>query len=232
MSTPTGPTNPYRELTKEQALTSMRQLLADEQRNPFLMGQLLNYVADSRLLEGSKYEAPVDFFCDNIRGISRAALLRDAAVAREFGSELIARFGVTRLEQLLAYKKAAGICLNPEDPGSTYIVVPQDNGDLKPKRFAGCTLKELRKALEHLRSPGSYLPLSSSAREAYERYREAILRRWPKGVRVLMRNDEGATLMSFEGIPVSEVEEFLMMLRELSRGVKERSKDEEPPRSH
>lgn len=232
MSTPTTPTNPYQGLTKEQVLTTMRQLLAAEERNPFLMGQLHNYVADSRLLEGTQYKSPVDFFCDNIRGISRSALLRDGAVAREFNQEVIVRFGVTRLEQLLAYKKAARITLNPDDPGSTYIVVPQDNGDLKPKRFAGCTTKELRKALEHLRSPGSYLPISAANRARYEQYREAILSRFPKGVRVLMRNEEGQTLMDFEEIPLSELHEFVAALREAKHGMREQSEDEEPPQSH
>ncbi|MBN1210737.1 MAG: hypothetical protein JXB05_38165 [Myxococcaceae bacterium] len=232
MSTPTTPTHPYQGLTKEQVLTTMRQLLAAEERNPFLMGQLHNYVADSQLLEGTQYKTPVDFFCDNIQGLSRTALLRDGAVAREFNQEVISRFGVTRLEQLLAYKKAARITLNHDEPGSTYIVVPQDNGELKPKRFAGCTTKELRKALEHLRSPGSYLPVSAANQARYEQYREAILSRFPKGVRVLMRTEEGKPVMDFEEIPLSRLQEFLTVLRDVSHDMPEPSEDEEPPQSH
>src|SRR5512140_543112 len=152
MSNPTPPTNPYLGLTKEQALSTMRKLQADEERNPFLMGQLHNAVADSQLLVGTAYKTAADFFCDNLPGLSRTALLRDGAVAREFSQAVVARFGVTRLELLLAYKKEAQLSLNPDEPGATFILVPQDNGELKPKRFAGCSTRELRKALEHLRS--------------------------------------------------------------------------------
>ncbi len=233
MSTPTTPPPPYLGLTKEQALSTMRKLLAEEERNPFLMGLLHNSVADSQLLVGTPYKTPADFFCDNIPGLSRTALLRDGAVAREFSQEVVARFGVTRLEQLLAYKKAAQITLNHDEPGSTFILVPQDNGDLKPKRFAGCSTKELRKAMEHLRSPGSYLPISPANRAIYERYREAILSKFPDGARVLMRNDEGQTLISFEGIPLKEANEFLVLLRELSSEMHEQSEEEEePPKPH
>ncbi|WP_224362370.1 hypothetical protein [Hyalangium versicolor] len=232
MSTPTTPTNPYSGLTQEQALTTMRQLLAGGERNPFLLGQLHNYVADSQLLEGTPYKSAVDFFRDNIPGISRETLLRAGAVAREFSSEVISRFGVMRLEQLLEYKKAARITLNADEPGSTFIVVPQENGDLKPKRFAGCSTKELRKALEHARSPHTYLPISEADRARYERIREAILSRFPKHTRVLMRNEGGKTLMDFEMIPLDQAQEFLQVLREVSRNLAVESEDEEPPRSH
>jgi hypothetical protein len=230
MSTPTTPPNPYVGLTKEQVLTTMRRLLADEERNPFLMGQLYNYVADSQLLEGTPYKTPVDFFCDNIQRISRTALARDGAVAREFKQEVVTRFGVTRLQQLLAYKEAARISLNHDEPGSTFIVVPQDNGELKPKRFAGCTTKELRKALEHARSPSTYLPISKADQEHYERLREAILSRWPEAG-VLIRNDGGQTLVDFKTIPVSGVEEFLKLLRDIAPEQKDDG-EEEPPQSH
>jgi hypothetical protein len=230
MATPTIRTNPYQGLTKEQVLTTMRKLLAEEKRNPFLMGQLHNYVADSRLLEGTQYKTAVDFFRGNIQGISRANLLRDGAVAREFNEVSIARFGAMRLQQLLAYKEATRITLDPDDPGAAFIVVPQDNGELKPQRFAGCTTKELRKALEHARSPNTYLPLSKEEQAHYELLREAILSRWPEA-EVMIHNDGGQTLLDFKTIPVSDVEEFLMLLRDISPEQKDDG-GEEPPRSH
>lgn len=231
MSDSTIPTPPYPGLTKEQALSTMRKLQADEEHNPFLMGQLHNAVADSRLLEGTPYKSPVDFFCDNIPGLSRTALLRDGAVAREFSQEVVARFGVTRLEQLLAYKKAVQLSLNPAEPGATFILVPQDNGELKPKRFAGCTTRELRKALEHLRSPSTYLPIAPAHQAIYERLREVLFERF--GVRVLMRNNDGLTVLDFEGVPEERVKEFGLVLRELSVETHGQSpEEEEPPQPH
>jgi hypothetical protein len=229
MSNPTTPTNPYQGLTKEQVITTMLQLQADEERNPFLMGQLYNYVAGSQLLKSTQYNTPMDFFCDKIQGISRTALPRYGAVAREFSQEVIARFGITRLELLLAYKQGSKITLNSSEPGSTFIVVPQDNGDLKPKLFADCSTRELRKAMEHLRSPSSYLPISPANRARYDWYREVILRHFPKGVRVLMRNHEGTTLIDFEGVPLSEVNKLIAVLREQPGGVSEEPEAEEAP---
>ncbi|MFL5343761.1 MAG: hypothetical protein ACJ8AT_03170 [Hyalangium sp.] len=230
MSNPNTPTPPYQGLTKEQALSTMRKLQADEERNPFLMGLLHNAVADSQWLAGTPYKSPADFFCDNIQGLSRTALLRDGAVAREFSQEVVARFGVTRLEQLLAYKKAAQISLNPAEPGSTFILVPQDNGELKPKRFAGCSTRELRKALEHLRSPSTYLPIAPAHLAIYERLREVLFQRF--GIRVLMRNNDGVTVLDFEGVPSKQVKEFALVLRELAAETPEQLEEEEPPQPH
>lgn len=163
---------------------------------------------------------------------SPTALPKSAAVAREFSREVVARFGVTRLRLLLAYKEGANLTLNPGEPGSTFIVVPQDNGDLKPKRFADCTMRELREALEHLHSPGSYLPVSPADRARYEWYHELIRRHFPKGVRVRMRNHEGRTLFDFEGIPLAEADKLLALLREPPGGVSEKPEDEEFPKPH
>jgi hypothetical protein len=158
------------------------------------------------------------------------ALPPRSAVSREFNHEVIARFGMTRLRLLLAYKEGAQITLNSDEPGSTFVVVPQDNGDLKPKHFADCSTRELREALEHLRSPGSYLPVSPADRARYDWYHEVILRHFPKGVRVRMHNDEGKTLFDFEGIPVSQVNKFLALLKEKPSGVSEDPEDEEAPK--
>jgi hypothetical protein len=233
MSKDREPQNPYKGLSLAQVLTTMLQLLADEERNPFLMGQLYNYLAESNLLEGTRYKTPVAFFRNNIQKLPRTALPRYGAVAREFGQAAVTRFGLIRLELLLAYKKGAQITLNSEEPGSTFIVVPQDNSDLRPKHFADCSMRDLRKALEHLRAPSSYLPVSPADRACYERYREAILQHFPKGVRVVMRNHEGTTLMDFENIPASQANKFMQVLRELRREVSAGpEEDKETPQPH
>ncbi|HYI01945.1 hypothetical protein [Hyalangium sp.] len=229
MTGPNPPSNPFQGLTQEQALATMRQLQADEEPNPFLMGQLCNSVASSQLLQGTPYKSAADFFCGQIPGLSLAALLRYGAVAREFSQEVVERFGITRLELLLSYRKGAHLMQSSEEPGSTFILVPQDNGDLQPKRFVDCSTRELRKALEHLGSPGSYLPISPADRARYDLLCEAILHHFPKGVRVLMRNHEGTTLLSFEGIPVSKVPELAAVVRMQLQAMSERPEEEEMP---
>ena len=124
----------------------------------------------------------------------------------------------------------AQLSLNPADPGSTFILVPQDNGELKPKRFAGCTTRELRRALEHLRSPSTYLPVSPASLAIYERLRDVLFERL--GVRVLMRNVDGTTMLDFEGVPIERVKEFAEVLRELSPEIAEQLLHFEEPQPH
>jgi hypothetical protein len=45
-----------------------------------------------------------------------------------------------------------------------------------------------------------------------------------------MHNHEGRTLFDFEGIPLSQVNSFLALLKEKPSGVSEDPEDEEPPK--
>ena len=152
--------NPYEGLTREQALDTMRQLSAEETRNHVLMGLLYNYVVDSKLLAGTAYKNALDYFCDNIQELSRAQLLAYGAVTRVFTQQVCAQFGLTRLRALLTYKDAAKIELNPEQPGGTLILVPDEHGQLKPKLFESCSLENMRQALQHLRTAAT-TPIAS-----------------------------------------------------------------------
>src|SRR5687767_1765551 len=144
--------NPYQGLTREQVLDMMRELLAQETLNHFHAGLLYNYVVESDLVKGTKHKTALDFFCDNIQEVSRSALATYGAVARDFSQEVCARFGITRLQLLLTYKKATKIELNHDEPGGTFILVPGENGELTPTLFANCSVEALRKALARLRS--------------------------------------------------------------------------------
>jgi hypothetical protein len=214
MSSKNSSSNPYQGLTRDQALDMMRELLAQENLNHFHVGLLYNYVVESDLLEGSKYKTALDFFCDTIQEVSRSALSTYGAVARDFNREVCARFGITRLQLLITYKKAAKIELNHDEPGGTFILAPGENGELVPKLFANCSVEDLRKALAHLRSPTEGKPIPEEDRARYDRYRKGVTDRFPKGspVRVLMRNSEGKGLITFKDIPLSEVDKLVETL--------------------
>jgi hypothetical protein len=206
--------NPYQGLTREQALDMMRELLAQENLNHFHVGLLYNYVVESDLLEGTKHKTALDFFCDNIQEVSRSALSTYGAVARDFSQEVCARFGITRLQLLITYKKAAKIELNHDEPGGTFIQVPGKNGELTPTLFANCSVEALRKALAHLRSPTESKPIPEDDRARYDRYRKSVTDCFPKGspVRVLMRSNDGKGLITFKDIPLSEVDKLVEAL--------------------
>ena len=182
--------NPYEGLTPEQTLDTMRQLVTDETRNHIRMGLLYNYLVDSKLLDGSDVKNPLDYICDNIQEVSRAALLLYSAVARAFSQEVCEQFGVTRLRTLLTYKDAAKIELDFDKPGGTFILVPNKQGEVKPKLFSDCSSEDLRQALQRLRETTPTTPIPAEARALVDRYRKAITDIFPRGspVRVQIRN--------------------------------------------
>jgi hypothetical protein len=207
-------TNPYEGLTAEQALDTMRQLVADERRNHIRMGLLYNYLVDSKLLDGSDVKNPLDFICNNIQEVSRPALLVYSAVARAFRQEVVDQFGVTRLRTLLTYKDAAKIELDYEQPGNTFIQVPQKEGEVKPKLFSDCSSEDMRQALQRLREATPTTPIPAEDRALVDRYRKAVTDIFPRGspVRVQMRNIKGTSVVDFRGIPVALVDKLVEAL--------------------
>jgi hypothetical protein len=199
--------NPYQGLTREQVLVTMRELLAEETRSHALMGLLYNYLVDSKLLENTKYKSALDYICENIQEISRSALLLYGAVTRVFDQQVCAEFGMTRLRVLLTYKDAAKIELNYAKPGGTFIQVPDEHGEVKPKLFAHCSVEELRQALARLRK-SDITPVPAEERALVDRYREAITRNFPQGtvVKVQLRNQKGIAVVDLKGIPVRQMD--------------------------
>lgn len=216
MSNKNPTNNPYQGLTRAQVLDTMRQLLVQETINHFRMGLLYIYVVDSKLLEGTEYKNASDFFSSNIEEVSRSALAAYGAVARDFSEEVCVRFGTTRLQLLLTYKKAAQIELNHDDPGGTFILVPGEKGEVAPKLFSHCGVDDLRRALAHLRTTTGPNPIPAEDRAHYDQYREGVTSRFPKGspVRVLLRNHQGKGLITFKDIPIPEMRTLIEALLE------------------
>ena len=117
------------------------------------------------------------------------------------------RFGVTCLSLLLTYKEAVGLELNHEEPGSTPIEVPEQDGQVSLKLFSQCTVDQLRKALQRKRKPTSTKPLPPEAQVLASQYREAVTSHFPKGVliQVQVRNQKGKAVVDFKGIPLEQV---------------------------
>jgi hypothetical protein len=209
MSQNTKTPNPYNGLNLVQVLTTMLALVESETLNYFRMGLLYIYVVDSSLMEGTKYKTALDFFTSNIQDVSRSALIMYGAVARVFSEEVCKQFGMWRLNLLLTYKKAAKLELNAEAPGNTSILVPDEKGEAKPKLFQDCTVDDLRKAVANLRSSTPSQPIPSEHRVLYDGYLQAVKSRFPAGapIRVLMRTQDGKTLITFD-VPIVDVDKL------------------------
>jgi hypothetical protein len=135
------------EETLEEARVTIRHLLAEESYNQQRIGELYNHVVENWLAEAAGYEDALEYFSQHVRELPRAHLLRYAEVASAFSAETCARYGITCLSLLLAWAKASGLTVDPDDPGKMPIPVPSPEGQMREKPFARCGEEELREAL-------------------------------------------------------------------------------------
>ncbi|MFL5348506.1 MAG: hypothetical protein ACJ8AT_27230 [Hyalangium sp.] len=193
-------------VTLDQVADGMRQLIADESTNHHRMGQLYNYVVKKELAQAAGYKDARDWFSQNLKDLSQGALTMYGAVADNFSEEVARRFGVTCLYLLLTYKQAADIKVNHEEPGPTFIEVPDSKGVVTPKSFSNCTVDELRRAIQRKRKPSSSKPLPEEDLAIADQVEQEVLSRFTKGtkVRVEVRNEQGTAVLDYKGIPVAE----------------------------
>ncbi|HYH97736.1 hypothetical protein [Hyalangium sp.] len=179
---------------------------------PHRMGQFYNYVVDRKLAEIAGYKNAQDYFSQNLRDMSQAALKMYGAVAANFSEPVSRRFGVTCLSLLLTYKEVADLEVNHEEPGGTVIEVPGENGAATSTAFSHCSVEDMRKAIQRKRKPSSSKPLPTEDLALADQVREAVMGRFPKGVpvRVQLRNHQGKAVLDFKGIPVAQLIEALM----------------------
>jgi hypothetical protein len=141
-------------------------------------------------------------------------LLDYGAVARVFPEPVVLRYGVTRLRLLLTYKDSTQLELNPEEPGSISISVPDKKGQVSPKPFENSSVDDLRRALKHVRDSVPGTPFPPEDRAVVDGYREAIMSTLPKGspVRVLLDRHNEESVMEIRTIPLKQVDKLIEAL--------------------
>ncbi len=194
-------------MTLEQVRQAMLGLMAQENTNHHHMGQLYNYVVNTKLAEKAGYKDSRAWFTQHLADLSQSALSMYGAVAEAFTEPVARRFGVTCLYLLTIYKEAAGLELNHEEPGNTPIEVPEKDGQVLTRPFSQCTVDQLRQALRRKRKPTSSKPLPAEAEVLAGQYRQAVTSRFPKGalIQVQVRNQKGKAVVDFKGIPLEQV---------------------------
>jgi hypothetical protein len=193
----------------DQLRVELLGLSAKESSNHHRMGQLYNLIVDKKLPEKAGYKDARDYFTKNLANLSQASLTLYGTVARNFSEPVTRLFGVTCLSLLLTYKDAAGLELNPEEPGPMPIEVPDEKGIVSIQPFSACTVEQLRRAIQRKRKPASTKPLPPEKVVLAEQYSESVARRFPQGkgtlVKVALRNQKGKAVLDFKGIPVEQV---------------------------
>jgi len=195
-------------MTLEQVRIAFQALLTQESANHHEMGRLYNHVVDHQLAEKTPFKNAPGFFAAHFKDVARQTLVSYGSVARNFTAEVCGQFGVSRLSLLLTYKEVAKIQLNHDEPGGTFIEVPDEHGVVKYKPFSECSVLDLRKALQRRRRPTSSEPLPAGDLALVEQYRTAVTSRFSAQtpVRVSVRNLQGQAVISFKDIPLSQVD--------------------------
>jgi hypothetical protein len=118
-----------------------------------------------------------------------------------------------KLYTLRAYAKEADIQPTVGNPGLTPIDVPQEGGAVVQKRFAECSLEELRQAAKHKRKPSrATMPATDADRLQF--LRDSFSRHFAQGGRVQLKTSiqGGETLLTIQGVPLAQVERLMEAL--------------------
>jgi hypothetical protein len=202
--------------TLEQLGDELLALMGQESINHHRMGQIYNHIVDKKLAEKAGHKDAREYFSKHLADMSQTALTLYGAVARNFSETVARRFGVTCLYLLLSYKEAAGLEINPQEPGPTPIEVPDDKGQVSVLPFSKCSVEQMRLALRRKRKPSSTKPLPPEKVVLAEQYSEAVALRFPQGegtrVKVLVRNEKGKAVLDFKGIPLEQVSRLIEAL--------------------
>ena len=136
----------YPGLTLDGARDRMRDLLSNEERNAWDIGDLLNAIEKRGLPRSKgfgKTKAWLDAEVPASRGKS-SSLYRYADVASEYTKKQVEEWGVTKLAYLNIHDREVLGKPASADPGERELQIVQEDGSALAKKFRDCTLDELR----------------------------------------------------------------------------------------
>src|SRR5262249_37382843 len=144
------------ELEKE--TNAILALLENEEDEHWLIGTHFNKIVDGQLYKADGFKTASEYVAKLLGQISQATLARYGAIAKAFSEDVAKKYGSSRLEVLLAYERLADATLPDGDPGQVMIKVPTADGSTLSKRFADCTVEEMRAAVRKQHPPPKPIP--------------------------------------------------------------------------
>jgi hypothetical protein len=137
---------PKTSFTLQQAKEDLRSLIRDEEANAWEIGNLLNRIEKSGLVQTEGYgqtKSWVDAEVPEAQG-KTTTLYRYAYLASHYTKEQVRLWGISRLEYLMAHDQETVGHVVAEDPGEREIELVQQGGSKLTKKFRECTANELR----------------------------------------------------------------------------------------
>lgn len=131
----------------------LKRLFDDEATNAWDIGHAVLEIRDNGLAVACGYESEDAFFAEQFPGIDDSTLDRNARLAEHFTRDQVVEFKATRLQALDTWMDRAGIHDQPLDLGAVQVMVPDAHRVLVAKRFADCTLKDMKAANRAAKTP-------------------------------------------------------------------------------
>ncbi len=137
--------------TLEEALDKIRDLYRQEQAAKWGQGDQVNVIEAAHLAFKKGYKQARECLKKELPDLSPATLYGYAFVAKHFGQEHTKRYGVSKLQRLIALHNEAGGIQPMSDPSDLEVHVPRGDGAVIAKKFSDCTMRDLRSATKHRR---------------------------------------------------------------------------------
>jgi hypothetical protein len=134
-------------LTRE--LETMREIFRQKPVDLWELGRHANIVEDLR--RARRFGSSGGFFRKHLPEIPASTLYRCGLVARYFSRDNLEKWGITKLELLVAYDMKVHGEVRTGELGDEEIQLRQEDGSTTVKKFCDCSASELRTVTEHRR---------------------------------------------------------------------------------
>jgi len=135
--------------TLEEALDKIRDLYKQEQAAKWGQGEQVNLVEDTHLALRKGYKEARECLKKELPDLQTKTLYTYAFVAKHFNQEHTKRWGVAKLQRLIALHKKERGAESLGDPADLEVHVPREDGSLVAKKFSDCTMRDLQSAAKH-----------------------------------------------------------------------------------
>ena len=205
---------------------AITRLQKDAARNAWQIGRRLTQVVQLELHGAGGFDS-IEAYAEQALGIARTTTFQYMRVSQAFSEEVVATFGLEKLDRALAY-----IAKTPEDEAPTDIPqlairVPSASGGVVEKPFAQVTIPELRRAAQReadqtgkkKRSKKAAALAAQAARvsEANRALDAAVGKADADRASVSLRDDGGDLLVDVRGLPLVHAGKALAALAKALR---------------
>jgi len=190
-------------------------------RDVYAIGVRLGRIRDGELWRARAGCQHFDDLSRQELGLSRSAAYRFMRVAEHFNREIANRYGVEKLDALIAYMRATAIDEQPGDLFAARVEVRQPDGTFRSLTLHQANASQIRDATRWLVASRR----GRSAPKKVQRRLAELERRLPKaptgtkrGRRVRVRKGrDGRLAVSFSAVPLDELADFARLLSEFAR---------------